>query len=149
KDADNNNLKISHLAGVIIHDFVEVGALNTIVSGTIDPTVIESYTKIDDHVHIAHNCHIHRNCIITAGVVLSGSVTIGENVWIGPNSTVKNSVSIESDNLIGINTLITKSITTKDSVFAGVPGKIFSKFIDEKKAMKYIVKHIEDIKKIT
>lgn len=147
KDEDGNNLKISHLGGVTIGKHVEVGALNTIVSGTINPTIIEDYTKIDDHVHIAHNCRIGKNAIITAGVILSGSVSIGSNVWVGPNSTIKNSITINDDNLIGIGTVITKDISDVEKTYAGVPGKEFGDFIKDKKAMHFLVNNLEKIKK--
>jgi UDP-3-O-[3-hydroxymyristoyl] glucosamine N-acyltransferase len=147
KDKHGNNLKISHLGGVKIGKHVEVGALNTIVSGTINPTTIEDYTKIDDHVHIAHNCRIGKNAIITAGVILSGSVSIGSNVWVGPNSTIKNSITVNDDNLIGIGTVITKDIKDGEKTYAGVPGKEFGDFIKDKKAMHFLVNNLEKIKK--
>ena len=148
KDENRNNLKIAHLGGVIIGNNVEIGALNTIVSGTINPTVIEDYVKVDDHVHIAHNCKIGQNSIITAGVIFSGSVTIGSNVWVGPNSTIKNSLSIAKDNLIGIGTVITKDIIDENKTYAGVPGSEFINFMKNKKAMDYLVKNIDKLKKI-
>ena len=37
----------------VTEDNVEIGAINTVVSGTIHPTVVEKYVKTDDHVHIA------------------------------------------------------------------------------------------------
>lgn len=146
KDEQGNNLKISHLGGVRIGSNVEIGALNTIVSGTINPTTIDDFTKTDDHVHIAHNCVIGRNAIITAGVILSGSVTIGSNVWVGPNSTIKNSVKVNEDNLIGIGTVITKDIDGINLTYAGVPGKEFKDFIGDKKAMQYLVNNLDKIK---
>jgi len=148
KDEHGNNLKIAHLGGVIIGKHVEVGALNTIVSGTINPTIIEDFTKIDDHVHIAHNCRIAKNAIITAGVILSGSVSIGSNVWVGPNSTIKNSITVNDDNLIGIGTVITKDIKDGEKTYAGVPGKEFGDFIKDKKAMHFLVNNLEKIKKV-
>lgn len=146
KDENGNNYKIQHLGGVCIHDNVEIGALNTVVSGTINPTIIEEYVKTGDHVHIAHNCHIKRNAIITAGVILSGSVTIGENVWIGPNSTIKNSLVVGDNNLIGIGTVITRIIEDTNNTYAGVPGKKLNDFINERKAFQFLVENIEKIK---
>jgi UDP-3-O-[3-hydroxymyristoyl] glucosamine N-acyltransferase len=150
KDENGNNLKMAQLGGVIIGDHVEVGALNTIVTGTIKPTIIEDYVKIDDHVHVAHNCHIKRNSIITAGVILSGSAIIGDNVWIGPNSTIMNSATIADNTFIGIGTLITKDINTPGHTYAGVPGKDFEQFLKEKKAVSFISENrsaIEDLLK--
>lgn len=148
KDEDGNNYKIAHLGGVSIGNFVEIGALNTIVSGTIEPTTIKDYVKIDDHVHIAHNCHIGVNCIITAGVILSGSVTIGDNVWVGPNSTVKNSIRINNNNLIGIGTLVTKDINETNLTYAGNPALEFSKLISDKKKIEYILHNFEKFKSL-
>ena len=148
KDEFGNNYKIAQLGGVIIGNNVEIGALNTVVSGTINPTLVSDFTKTDDHVHIAHNCKIGKNCIITAGVILSGSVKIGDNVWIGPNSTVKNSLSIEDDTLIGIGAMVSKSITIKNTTFAGNPAKKFDELTFEKKSLEYLVQNIDRIKEL-
>ena len=66
------SVRIPHVGGVIIGTFVHVGALNTIVAGTIDPTIVEDHVQTDDHVHIAHNCHVKRGTHITACAELSG-----------------------------------------------------------------------------
>lgn len=145
KDENGNNLKISHLGGVQIYNNVEIGALNTVVSGTINPTIVEEFVKTDDHVHIAHNCHIKKNANITAGVIISGSVIIGENVYVGPNSTIKNSQFIEKDNFIGIGTVITKSIVSEDNIYAGVPGKQIDDLIKERNAIKFLKENINVI----
>jgi len=57
---------LPHVAGVVIGDHVDLGALNTVVGGTIHPTVVEAYVKTDDHVHIAHNCHVGSKTLLTA-----------------------------------------------------------------------------------
>lgn len=148
KDDKGNNYKIHHFGGVIIGDFVEVGALNTVVSGTINPTVISDFTKIDDHVHIAHNCKIGKNCIITAGTILSGSVEIGDNCWLGPNSSVKNSLKITNDTLIGIGSVVTKNITTPNQTYAGNPAKEFRIYLEEKKKLEFLIDNFDSFKKL-
>lgn len=139
KDENGNNVKIHHYGGVIIENNVEVGALNTIVSGTLKPTRIGAYTKIDDHVHIAHNNNIGENCIITAGVILSGSVTTGNNVWIGPNSTIINSATIGNDVQFGIGAVGTKKSYKSYETFVGNPAVELSKFIEERKKIKGLI----------
>lgn len=146
KDDQGNNFKIRHFGGVIIGDYVEIGALNTIVSGTLKPTVISDYTKIDDHVHIAHNCHIGKNCIITAGVILSGSVAIEDNTWVGPNSTIKNGLRISENSLIGIGSVVTKDLLDSGKTYAGNPATEFRKYIEEKRKMEYLTENVEKIK---
>ena len=39
-DEDGRNIRIPHIGGVIIRENVEIGALTSIVSGTINPTII-------------------------------------------------------------------------------------------------------------
>ena len=92
KKKDCRLIRIPHIGGVIIGEHVEVGALTTICSGTIDPTVIENSVKIDDHVHIAHNCVIGENTVVTACAEVSGSVNIGHNCWIAPNVSIINGI---------------------------------------------------------
>ena len=140
KDKGRRNFKIPHVGGVTIGDWVEIGALNTVVSGTINPTVIGSYTKVDDHVHIAHNCKIEENCIITAGVIFSGSVTLGKNTWVGPNSTIKNGLSIAEDTLIGVGTTIIKDITSPGETYIGVSGEEIGVSLDKKRRISSILK---------
>lgn len=110
KDNEGNNYRIPHIGGVIIEDNVEVGALTTVCSGTINPTVIKKYAKVDDHVHIAHNCVIEENCIITACAEVSGSVALGKNCWLAPNTSIINGISIGSNCTIGMGSVVTKSL---------------------------------------
>lgn len=98
-----------HLGGVVIGSAVNIGALNTIVAGTIEPTVVENYVQTDDHVHIAHNCHIKRGALITACVEISGSVTVGENTTIGPNASIMNKITIGRDVVVGLGAVVTRS----------------------------------------
>lgn len=130
RDACGNPIRLPHIGGVVIGDFVEVGALSTIASGTIEPTVIEAYVKIDDHVHIAHNCKIGRACIITACTEISGSVEIGEKTWLGPNCSVINGIKIGSGCLIGIGAVVKKS-TQNNQVVSGNPAKRMEEIRDE------------------
>ena len=82
RSENNQTMKIPHIGGVQIGSYVEIGAINTVVTGTIKPTIIGDYVKTDDHVHIAHNCKIGKGTLITACAELSGSVTIGKNAEI-------------------------------------------------------------------
>jgi len=123
KTSKGLNSLIPHLGGVIIGDRVLIGAVNTICSGTLDPTYIGDDTKLDDHVHIAHNCIIGRRVLITACAELSGSVTIGDEVWIGPQSAIMNNISIGERTFVGLGATVTKSVGA-DKVIAGNPARI-------------------------
>jgi UDP-3-O-[3-hydroxymyristoyl] glucosamine N-acyltransferase len=119
--AQYENYRIPHLGGVIIKDNVEVGALVSIASGTIDPTVINEYVKIDDCVFIAHNCNIGKGTFIIANAEVSGSVTIGEGAWIGPNVSIIQKVKIGKKATVGIGAVVTKDIE-ENMIVAGNPA---------------------------
>jgi UDP-3-O-[3-hydroxymyristoyl] glucosamine N-acyltransferase len=122
KDDAGNNVRLPHLGSVVLGDHVEVGNFTTVCSGTITPTTVGNFTKIDDHVHISHNCHIGSNAIITACAEISGSVTIGDEVWIGPNASLIQGISVGARALIGIGAVVTRSVPENEVQF-GNPAK--------------------------
>lgn len=129
KDPAGNNFRLPHIGGVEIGDYVELGAFNTVCSGTIDPTVVGSYVKTDDHVHIAHNCRIGKNTLLTAHVMLAGSVTVGADVWIAPNASILNKISIGDGAFIGLGAVVLKDCEAGAS-YAGVPARRLPKKAD-------------------
>lgn len=121
KDKDGKTYMIPHIGGVVIEDNVQIGALTTVCSGTINPTVIGEHTKIDDHVHIGHNVKIGKSVIVTACAEICRS-DIDDEVWIGPNSSIIQGVKIGKKALIGIGSVVTKDIAA-GSVVAGNPAE--------------------------
>lgn len=122
RDENMVPIRMPHTGGVIIGNNVEIGCFNTVVSGTIDDTIIKDNVKIDDHVHVAHNVIIEENCIITACSEISGSVHIKKNSWLGPNCSIMNGITIGEDVLIGLGAVVTKSVDDK-AVMAGNPAR--------------------------
>jgi len=123
RDEEDIPIEFTHYGKVIIGNYVEIGALNTVVAGALSDTIIEDYVKTDDHVHIAHNVVIGRGSFITACAEISGSVRIGKRAWIGPNSSVIDKVTLGDQVFVGIGTVVTKSFPEL-SVIAGSPAKI-------------------------
>lgn len=119
---DGSTIRIPHLGGVMVGKQVEIGALNTVASGTMDSTVVEDYVKTDDHVHIAHNCRIGKGSIITASAELSGTVSLGSGCWIGPNASITNGVSLGQECLVGVGAVVTKNFGDA-MVIAGNPAE--------------------------
>jgi UDP-3-O-[3-hydroxymyristoyl] glucosamine N-acyltransferase LpxD len=129
---DGDPMKMPHLGGVNIGKNVEIGSLNTIVSGAIDPTIIEDYVKTDDHVHIAHNCKIRRGVLITAAAELSGGVEIGEDSWIGPNCSIFQQKKIGKKCVVGLGANIFKDMKDGE-IYIASPAK---KLMDKKQIKK-------------
>ncbi len=138
KDEAGNNYRVPQIGGVIIKNDVEIGALNTVASGTIEPTIIESFVKTDDHVHIAHNCHIGTSSSLTACVEVSGSVIIGNNCMIGPNTSIMNGIVIGNHVTIGLGAVVTKSVPD-EFVIAGNPAESIEIVRAQRKAIKKLI----------
>lgn len=143
KDESSNVYKIPHLGGVIIKDKVEVGALVSIASGTIEPTIIEDNVQIDDCAFIAHNCYIGKSTYIIANAEISGSVIVGENCWIGPNSSIRQKLKIGDKSMVGIGSVVTKNID-ENSIVAGNPAEDIERL---KIKRRYEEKNIIEVKK--
>lgn len=104
-------IRLPHIGGVHIDQYVEIGALTTVCSsGTIDPTIIEDEVRIDDHVHIAHNCVLKEKVIITINAEISGSTSVGENSWIAPNVSIINGISIGSNVTLELGSVVIKDV---------------------------------------
>ena len=122
-DKNKNLISVFHVGGVKINNFVEIGALNTIACGAIDNTIIDDYTKTDDHVHVAHNIFIGKNNTICAGTIFGGSVSVGNRNFFGLNSTIRTAIKIGNNNFIGQSTNLVKDIRNNNLIY-GNPGKV-------------------------
>ncbi len=131
RDENGVPIRIPHLGRVVIGNNVEIGALNTVMRGTLDDTIVADNVKTDDHVHIGHNVYIGRGCVITACAEISGSAKIGEMTSLGPNCSVMNGISIGSNCIVGLGTVVTKSLPN-DVVAAGCPARVLRKTSEEK-----------------
>jgi UDP-3-O-[3-hydroxymyristoyl] glucosamine N-acyltransferase len=119
---DRPPLRLPHIGGVVIGRGVEVGALSTVCSGTLDPTVIGDHVKIDDHVHIAHNCCLGEEVIATGCAEVSGSVKIGRRTWLGPNCSLIEKIEIGAGCTIGIGAVVLESVPSGTKVM-GNPAR--------------------------
>lgn len=73
-----------------------------------------------------------------------GKVKIGNNVWFGQNVTVCKGVTIGNNCIIGIGSIVTKSIPD-NSVAAGIPARVICTYNEyiEKREKAYIAETIE------
>lgn len=120
---DGTPEEMVHTGGVIIGDYVEIGALCTVPCGTIIDTTLGDYCKLDDHVHIGHNSIIGKACCFAAGAILGGAVKMGNNVWIGLNATINTKVKLGDWAVIGSGAMVTKDVPPY-AIVAGCPARI-------------------------
>ena len=116
KNEDGNLMMIRHLGGVIIEDFVEIGANSTIARGTIDNTIIKKFTKIGPQVNIGHNTIIGKNCEIAGRTHTSGSVKIGDNCFLGANCSIRDGIIIGNNCTIGIGAVIVRDVEDNKTI---------------------------------
>jgi acetyltransferase-like isoleucine patch superfamily enzyme len=122
------------LTGVIISLFTNtelyVGSSTTIGNSYI--TIAEECKiSIGRDCMFAHNTEIrvsdmHPIYSLSDGsrINLGGDIYIGNHVWIGKNVTILKGVNIADNVVVGINSLVTKSINEKNTIAVGSPATI-------------------------
>jgi UDP-3-O-[3-hydroxymyristoyl] glucosamine N-acyltransferase LpxD len=121
-DGDRPPRRIPQIGGVRLGSGVEVGALSSVSSGTMEPTTVEDDVKINNHVHIAHNARIGKACVIGCGVTVSGSVAIGAGAWLAPGARIRNKASVGAGAVVGMGAVVVADVAPGVTV-AGVPAK--------------------------
>ena len=122
-EEDGTPIRIPHLGGVEIGDYVEVGNFTAIARGTLKNTVIHSHVKIDNLVHIAHNCIIGSKTMVIACAEVSGSSVVGEGCWLGVGCSTMQKIRIGHNSLVGVGSVVLKDVEA-GSVVAGNPAKV-------------------------
>ena len=133
-DIDGKTYRIPHIGGVEIGNFVEVGALTTVCSGTIERTLVKDYVKIDDHVHIAHNVVLEEGVLIVAGTVIGGSTRIGKNSYLGLGCVVKNKLTLGENSKVSMGAVVVTDVKDNETVtgnFAISHMKFLEKYLLE------------------
>jgi UDP-3-O-[3-hydroxymyristoyl] glucosamine N-acyltransferase len=76
-------VRIRHVGGVLIEDFVDVGACACVDRGTLGVTVIRAGAKVDNLVQVGHNAEVGRGALIAAQTGLAGSTRVGDGAMLG------------------------------------------------------------------
>jgi sugar O-acyltransferase (sialic acid O-acetyltransferase NeuD family) len=102
----------------------------------LEDNTVQPFVRIGNNVtlwsgnHIGHDSVIEDHCFITSHVVVSGNVRVGARSFIGVNATLRNSIAIGEQTLIGAGAIIMRDTTAK-SVFVPERTKVFHKPSDE------------------
>jgi len=102
----------------------------------LEDNTVQPFVTIGNNVtlwsgnHIGHDVTIEDHCFITSHVVVSGWVRIGTRSFIGVNATLRNSITIAPDTLIGAGAIIMKNTKPKQ-VYMPERAKLFPKSSDE------------------
>ena len=124
-DTDGTPVRLPHLGGIAIGNYVEIGANTVIARGTIEDTHISDHVKIDDHVFIAHNVQIGEGSFVIACAQISGSVVLGKRVWVAPQVTILNKVKVGDNATLGIGAVVRKDVEAGTTV-VGNPARVLA-----------------------
>ena len=122
---------IPHNGGVVIEDFVEIGANCCIDRAKFGNTIIGAGTKTDNLVQIAHNVVIGKCCLIAAQTGISGSCKLGDGVVLGGQVGLADNIEIGDGAMIGAQSGVGHSIETGQTFF-GSPA------LEKKEAFRII-----------
>jgi sugar O-acyltransferase (sialic acid O-acetyltransferase NeuD family) len=102
----------------------------------LEDNTIQPFVTIGNNVtlwsgnHIGHDSTIEDHCFISSHVVVSGHVRVGTRSFIGVNATLRNSITIAPETVIGAGAVIMKDTKPK-GVYMPERAKLFPKSSDE------------------
>lgn len=102
----------------------------------LEDNTIQPFVKIGSNVtlwsgnHIGHESVIEDHCFIASHIVVSGHVHIQQYCFIGVNATLRNSITIAPETLIGAGAIIMKN-TIEKGVYMPQRAELFKKRSDE------------------
>jgi sugar O-acyltransferase (sialic acid O-acetyltransferase NeuD family) len=98
----------------------------------LEDNTIQPFVRIGNDVtlwsgnHIGHDAIIEDHCFLASHIVVSGYVRIGNNCFIGVNATLRNSITISKETLIGAGAII-MSDTVEQGVYVPERARLSSK----------------------
>jgi len=136
---------IPHIGGVIIDDFVEIGANCCVDRAKFGNTRIGMGTKIDNLVQIAHNVTIGKCCLIAGMTGLGGSCKVGNGVVLAGQVGILDHIELANGTVIGGKSLVTSSTKPNQALF-GFPAKERNKALRIYGIINQLPKYISQIK---
>ncbi len=98
----------------------------------LEDNTIQPFVTIGNNVtlwsgnHIGHDAVIEDHCFLASHIVVSGYVRIRNNCFIGVNATLRNSITIAPETLIGAGAIIMKD-TVEQGVYLPERARLFGK----------------------
>jgi UDP-3-O-[3-hydroxymyristoyl] glucosamine N-acyltransferase len=107
---DGAHRLIPHHGGVILEDFVEIGANTCVDRAKFGNTIVGAGTKIDNLVQIGHNVVIGKCCLIAAQVGVAGSCRIGDGVVLAGQVGLADNIEIGAGTMVGAQAGVMSSV---------------------------------------
>ena len=117
----DTKISISHIGNVKIGNNVFIGSNCCIDRASLDSTIIEDNSRLDNLIQIAHGVNISNNTIIAGQVGIAGSAKIGSNCIIGGQVGISGHINIGNNVIIAAKSGVTKNIPDNMTI-AGFPA---------------------------
>ncbi len=97
-----------------------------------EDNTIQPFVSIGNNVvlwsgnHIGHHSVIEDHVFITSHVVISGHCVLKRNTFVGVNATLRDGITIESENIIGAGALVMKNTKEKE-VYRAQPTQAYTR----------------------
>ncbi len=114
-------VKFESSGRVILKDHVEIGANCTIDKGVSGDTVIDEYTKFDNHIQIGHDTYVGKRCLFASGVLVAGVTRIEDDVILWGQVAINKDLVIGKGAVILATSAVDKSIEGGKTYF-GAPA---------------------------
>lgn len=129
---DGAHRLVPHNGGVIIEDFVDVGANCCIDRAKFANTIVGAGTKMDNMVQIGHNVVLGKCCLLSAQSGVAGSTTIGDGSVLAGQCGVADNLTIAERTIIGAKAGVMKSVQTPGKTLHWTPA------LEQKEALRVI-----------
>lgn len=120
--------RLNSCGGVLIEDFVEIGANCTIDKGVTAVTTIGRGTKIDNLVQVGHDTVIGKKCLIAAQAGIAGCVNIEDEVTIWGQVGIASGITIGEKTVLYAQSGVGKSLKGNKSYLGSPVDESRAKF---------------------
>jgi len=102
----------------------------------LEDNTIQPFVKIGNNVtlwsgnHVGHDSIIGDHCFISSHVVISGHVKVGAYCFLGVNATLRDSITVAPETLVGAGSIIMKN-TVEKGVYIARRAELFKKRSDQ------------------
>ncbi len=118
----DKTIKFESCGRVIIKDHVEIGANCTIDKGVSGDTIIDEYTKFDNHIQIGHDTYVGKRCLFASAVLVAGVTRIEDDVILWGQVVVNKDLVVGKGAIVLATAGIDKSIEG-NKVYYGAPAE--------------------------
>jgi UDP-3-O-[3-hydroxymyristoyl] glucosamine N-acyltransferase len=147
RDVLGRPVRFPAAGGVVVADFVQLGAGVCVDRGVLEDTIIGEYTVIDNLVQVGHGATIGKNVIIAGQTGLAGNVRIGDGVRLEGQVGISPNVSIVAGTIIHGRGATATDIT-RPGEYTGIRARTVKDEVNRESAIRLIANYASEFRKL-